>query len=97
MLPGETAKVEGATDMSHHCGMDHNRVCTHCGAELGGAACSVCGSDCVVPFLGILEGDTSEVLEIHTRLAGCSVRLRGFFSLFFTGTIQFIVTSMGQP
>lgn len=32
-------------------------------------------------LLGILEGETSEVLDICILLAGCSVGLRGFFSL----------------
>lgn len=67
--------------MSHHCGMDHNRVCTHCGAELGDPAHSVCDSDCVMPLLGFLEGETSEVLEICILPSECCVGLRGFFSL----------------
>lgn len=81
MLPGELAKVEGALACPTTVAVDHNRVCTHCGAELGGPGHSVCGSDCAMPLLGILEGETSEMLEICILPAGCSVGLRGFFSL----------------
>lgn len=68
--------------MSHHCGSGSQQgVHSPWGRVRGSRLLSGCDSECVVLLLGILEGETSEVLDICILLAGCSVGLRGFFSL----------------
>lgn len=77
-LPGELAEVKRALA----CGSGSQQaVHSPWGRVRGSRPLSVCGSDCVVLLLGILEGETSEVLEICILLAGCSVGLRGCLSL----------------